>query len=107
MQPWRRTDWTIDDWVDHACVISRRRHGAPRTEAGKRHVSVFPHAAVPVEIDRATLERLREFILNDRTQMFSRPMRGFREGHWTTQVLVDIHNQLAKLDQITGRNSQG
>lgn len=74
-------------------------------DACKRHVQRFPCHSVAVELDRAVLLSLRQLILGGHPNRFGRPGRGYRAGDWTTRALMDVNNQLARLDRIEHRNT--
>lgn len=105
VMPWHRTDWTVEDWIDYAWQIDRRRCGRPRVEAARRHIARFPADRLRVEIDRNVLDALLNMILNCHPNTFGRPSRGYRAGHWTTPVVMDANNQLFKLNRIGQSNS--
>lgn len=102
--PWNRTEWDLEGWITYAQQIRVRRSGAPRYAAIRKHIALFPADKVSIELDRDVLEDLLDLIERDITSPFVRPGRGAREGHWTTPVLMDAKNQLAKLDRIAGSN---
>lgn len=104
MQPWRRTDWTLPDWIAQAWTLEHNpRHSRQIDAACTRHVARFPCELVTVELDTATLLSLRTLLHHSRR--FGRPHRGTRAGHWTTAAIMDANNQLARLDRIKGRNA--
>lgn len=106
MQPWRRTDWTLEDWTRHAWYLEHLPRCSQRHyDACTRHVQKFPGDLVAVEPDRALLRSLRDLMRQGHPNRFGRPSRGYRAGHWTTPALVDVQNQLARLDRFAGRNA--
>lgn len=104
MQPHRRTDWTLADWIVQARAIERRRSSRHRYAAAARHIERFPLADVAIELDLAVLEALRA-LLCDAASLFGRPHRGWRGGHWSTPAIVAANNQAARLERICGRNA--
>lgn len=104
MQPWRRTDWTLPDWITRAWTLEHNpRHSRQMNAACARHIARFPRELVAVELDAATLLSLRALLQYSRR--FGRPHRGNRGDHWTTVAIMDANNQLARLDRIKGRNA--
>lgn len=74
-------------------------------DACNRHVLRLPCHSVAVELDRAVLLSLRQLMLDGHPNRFGRPGRGFRAEDWTTRALMDVNNQLARLDRIERRNT--
>ena len=104
MPPWRRTDWTLPDWIAQAWTLEQNpRHSRQIDAACARHIARFPHELVGVELDTATLLSLRALLHLSRR--FGRPHRGWRASHWTTRAIMDVNNQLARLHRIEGRNA--
>ncbi|WP_424753243.1 hypothetical protein [Methylobacterium sp.] len=106
MQPHRRTDWTLTDWIAQARAIERRRSSRHRYAAAERHIARFPLADVAIELGLVVLEALRA-LLCDAASLFGRPNRGWRGAHWSTPVIVAANNQVARLERIRGRNAAG
>lgn len=106
VQPWRRLEWTLPDWIEHAWKLERTlRCSRQHYDACNRHVLRFPGQLVAVELDKAILLSLRQLILDGHPNRFGRPGRGFRAEDWTTRALMDVNNQLARLDRIERRNT--
>lgn len=106
MQPWRRTEWSLADWIAYAWKLNNTpRHSRQVYDACTRHVQRFPVDLVSVELDRETLQSLRALMAESHTNRFGRPSRGYRAAHWTTPVWMAVNNQLARLDSATRRNS--
>ena len=104
MQPWRRIDWTLTDWIARAWSLEHNpRHSRQMNEACARHIARFPRELVGIELDTAMLLSLRTLL--HRSRRFGRPHRGNRADHWTTRAIMDTNNQLARLDRIEGRNA--
>lgn len=106
MQPWRRIDWTLADWLDHAWKLSHMpRHSRQVYDACTRHIQRFPAHLVGIECDRDTLRSLRALITSSHPNRFGRPSRGHRAGDWTTPVWMAVNNQLARLERKPLRNA--
>lgn len=104
MQPWRRTDWTLPDWTAQAWRLERNpRLSRQHYAACARHIERFPGELVAVELDTDALLSRRALLHHSRR--FSRPHRGNRAGHWATAGIMDVNNQLARLDHIERRNA--
>lgn len=104
MQPWRRINWTLHDWIAQAWVLEHNpRHSRQMNAACARHIARFPHELVGVELDTDTLLSLRALLHHSRR--FGRPHRGWRAAHWSTAAIMEVHNQLARLHRIKGRNA--
>ncbi len=106
MQPWRRTDWTLVEWIDRAWRLERTpRHSRQVYDACARHIQRLPTDQVAVELDSEVLRSLRSLILTGHPNRFGRPSRGYRSDDWTTPALMAVNNQIARLDRIGRRNS--
>lgn len=106
MQPWRRLDWTLHEWVDYAWKLHHTpRHSQQVYDACTRHIQRLPGDQVAVKLDRATLLSLRSLMVESHQTRFGRPSCGRRAKHWTTPVWMDVNNQLARLNRISRRNT--
>jgi hypothetical protein len=104
MQPYFQTPctaltWaTLDEWLDCARKIDRRRASALRNRQAELHVRALPIRVVTQCSSRATLASCDKLLRRGPTH-FCQPPRGQRQHAPQTALIVAIANRMAHIDR--------
>jgi hypothetical protein len=89
---------TLDDWLDCARKIDRRRASALRNRQAELHVRALPIRVVYQCSSRATLASCDKLLRRGATH-FCQPPRGQRQNAPQTALIVAIANRIAQIDR--------
>jgi hypothetical protein len=97
--PYTGLTWvTLEEWLNCARTIDRRRASALRNRQAELHVRALPVSLVTQCSARATLVSCDRLLRRGPTH-FCRPPRGQRQNAPQTALIVAIANRIAHLDR--------
>ena len=88
----------LDEWLDCARKIDRRRASALRNRQAELHVRALPLSLVYQCSSRATLTACDRLLRNGSSH-FCQPPRGQRRNAQQTALIVAVANRIAQIDR--------
>ena len=89
---------TLDEWLDSAWRIERRRHSRLSNEQAQLHIRALPVSVIYQSAGRTTRAACETLLRHGGTR-FSQPPRGQRRHAPQTALIAAIANRLAQLDR--------
>jgi hypothetical protein len=97
---------TLEEWLDGARQIDRRRASALRNHQARLHVRALSPGIVYQCSSRATLIACNKLFRHGSSH-FCQPPRGQRENAPQTRLIVAIANRMAQIDRANDHASIG
>jgi len=97
---------TLDEWLDCARKIDRRRASTLRNQQAELHVRALPVRVVYQCSSRVTLASCDKLLRRGPTH-FCQPPRGQRQNAPQTALIVAIANRIDQIDRAEDQASMG